>query len=74
MRPNETKYVVQIRLAHRALDYLLARFRMWLQQHPAQPKTFRYSFDEPDVVVHVEFSGRAEASVFARAFGGEVLT
>ena len=47
--------------------------RTWLDQQGSQPKTFRYSFDEPDVVLHVDFALRAEADAFARAFGGAVL-
>ena len=66
-------HVVEIRLAHNALHYLIARMRAWLDQQGSQPKTFRYSFDEPDVVLHVDFALRAEADAFARAFGGAVL-
>ena len=66
-------HVVEIRLAHNALHYLIARMRTWLDQQGSQPKTFRYSFDEPDVVLHVDFAIGAEAEAFARAFGGKVL-
>jgi hypothetical protein len=70
---DEPPHLVQIRLKHSALDYLLARVRMWLDQQPVYPKTFRYSFDEPNVLVQVQFFRQAQASAFARAFGGEVL-
>ena len=66
-------HVVEIRLVHSALTYLIARMRTWLDQQGSQPKTFRYSFDEPDVVVHVDFAIDADAEAFARAFGGKVL-
>jgi hypothetical protein len=66
-------HVVEIRFAQNALRYLLARMRSWLDQQGSQPSTFRYSFDEPDVVLHVDFSIGAEADAFARAFGGKVL-
>src|ERR1700686_1071160 len=42
--------VVEIRLAHNALHYLMARTRKWLDHQGSEPKTFRYSFDESDVV------------------------
>jgi hypothetical protein len=70
---DEPPHLVQIRLNHSALDYLLSRIRMWLDQQPAHPKTFRYSFDEPEIVVQVQFFWQAQASAFAQAFGGEVL-
>ena len=70
---DEPRHIVQLRLKHGALDYLLARVRMWLDQQPAYPKTFRYSFDEADVLVQVQFFRQVQASAFARAFGGEVL-
>jgi hypothetical protein len=75
-RPAEKAFLhaVEIRLAHSALDYLVSRIRTWLDQQRAQPKTFRYVFDEPDVVLHVQFPTQTEARAFARAFGGEVLT
>jgi hypothetical protein len=66
-------HVVEIRFAQNALRYLLARMRTWLDQQGSQPSTFRYSFDEPDVVLHVDFAVGAEADAFARAFGGKVL-
>ena len=62
-------HVVEIRLAQNALHYLVARIRTWLDQQGSQPKTFRYSFDEPDVVLHVDFALRAEADAFARPAG-----
>jgi hypothetical protein len=66
-------HIVEIRFAQNALNYLLTRMRTWLDQQGSQPKTFRYSFDEPDVVLHVDFALRAEAEAFAQAFGGAVL-
>jgi hypothetical protein len=66
-------HVVEIRLVQTALNYLIARMRTWLDQQGSQPKTFRYSFGELDVVLHVDFGIGAEAKAFARAFGGKVL-
>lgn len=75
LRPGDRTllHVVEIRLAQGALDYLIARMRIWLDQEGSQPKTFRYSFEESEVVLHADFALQAQAEEFARAFGGDVL-
>jgi|HubBroStandDraft_4_1064222.scaffolds.fasta_scaffold1136217_1 hypothetical protein len=67
-------HIVEIRLPETALDYLITRMRLWLDQQGLQPQTFRYSFEEADVLLQVDFTRRPGAEALARAFGGEVLS
>ena len=64
---------VEIRLAHSALDHVVARIRIWVDRQAHQPKTLRYRFDEQEVLLSVDFAGRTDAEAFARAFSGKLL-
>jgi len=71
---DDASSVVELRLTDSALDRIVAQIRMWLVQQAYQPKTFRYQFDEQEVVLRVDFAGGPGAEAFVETFGGKLLS
>ena len=53
---------------------LMTRTREWLDHRRLEPTTFRYTFLTPGVLFRVDFDAETEASEFAEAFGGRVMS
>jgi hypothetical protein len=67
--------VVEIRIDdENAFEQVMKEMREWLDHRQAEPATFRYAFTPPGVLCRIDFIGDQEASEFAQAFGGTVLS
>lgn len=57
-----------------ALTEEMATMRTWLDHCRFEPSTFHYRFTSAGVVFRVDFAVEAEATMFAKAFGGRIIT
>ena len=67
-------HAVEARFSEEPFRDFIVRVRDWLEAQPAQPTTFRYWLYEPDTVVRINFESKEQATAFAEAFGGTLVT
>jgi hypothetical protein len=68
-------FQVEIHLSdEEALTEKMAAMREWLDHRRFEPLIFRYTFEHRGMLFRVDFAIQAEAVVFAKEFGGNVVT
>jgi hypothetical protein len=57
-----------------ALTAQMASMRTWLDHRRFEPSTFYYRFTAAGMLFRVDFGVETQATMFAKAFGGRILT
>jgi hypothetical protein len=67
-------HTVEARISEEHFRDFIGRVRRWMDSQNTHPTTFRYWLYEPETLVRVNFESKEQATAFAEAFGGIVIS
>ncbi len=68
-------HIVEVRRCGADLGAVMAQMRTWVDHHKAEPNLFEVGFlPHREIRFRLEFQDAGNASAFAQAFDGEVLS
>ena len=67
------QYIVEISVSNRDFIDSMTQMRSWFDHRRIEPDWFRHASVGAGIIFRVDFSVEADASAFAKAFGGQVI-